>query len=102
MPNIDKAGIPYKKISRYLLLPGAKHSKEFFDLGYTEQDAEQLYSDIMREIEKNKANEISGKFYGNRRRYSVIITLGKTKKRKFITVCQMIDGIPTFITAHKI
>ena len=102
MPNIDKAEIPYKKISRYLLLPGAKHSKEFFDLGYTVQDAEQLYSDIMREIEKNKTNEISGKFYGNRRRYSVIITLGKTKKRKFITVCQMIDGIPTFITAHKI
>lgn len=35
------------KIRKYLLQPGAKHSQEFFDVGYTERDWEQLEADIL-------------------------------------------------------
>lgn len=102
LPNADNSQIPENKISRFLLLPGAKHSEEFFSVGYTEQDIDQLRNDIMDQLSKNKATKLSGEFYGGRQRYSVIMTLGKTKKSKFVTIWQMIDGVPTLVTAHRI
>ncbi|MGI6206232.1 MAG: DUF6883 domain-containing protein [Anaerovoracaceae bacterium] len=102
LPNAEKAVIPNSKIPDFLLKEGAKHSKEFYDVGYTENDSELLYNDIIKGINRARAQKKSGKYYGNRDRYSVIILLGKTKKKKFVTIWQMIDDIPTFVTAHRI
>ena len=101
IPNVTRADIPERKISEFLIKPGAKHSQEFFDVGYTVNDSELLYHDIIEMLKKGKAIKMAGKYYGNRDRYCVIMTLGKTKKRKFKTVWQIIDGAPVFVTAHR-
>ena len=45
------------KVNKFLLLPGAKHSKDFFDVGYTPDDHDLLVSDITKEYNYGKAVE---------------------------------------------
>lgn len=42
----EKYYMPVSKIKEYLLKPGAKHSEEFFAVGYTKEDTEKLNADI--------------------------------------------------------
>lgn len=46
------------KINKFLLKPGAKHSKEFFDVGYNENDYERLFNDITSEFDNSKVLDI--------------------------------------------
>lgn len=103
MPGRDSAFIPEAKITEYLLKEGAKHTQEFLDAGYTFEDAKQLADDIIKGAKSNKAQKLSGNFYGGRERYSVKTMLGKGENKKpFDTVWQIVDGKPVLITAHRV
>jgi hypothetical protein len=101
--NNDKYFIDEPKISRFLLLPGAKHSKEFFDVGYTIHDGELLNNDIYKQFDLTNVDE-SWTDENGHRRISMYMLLGKSsKKKRFITVWvfDRKDGLPRFITAFR-
>lgn len=103
IPNYQKAELPDKKITGYLLKRGAKHSEEFYNVGYTEGDAELLKSDILQALKENRATKQKGEFHGGAERYSVKMMLGVNgNKKTFNTSWQVVDGKPKFITAHRI
>lgn len=89
------------KVNKFLLLPGAKHSKDFFDVGYTADDHDLLVSDITTEYDYGKAVEKRHK--GNAELFSIFMYLGKTVKKRFRVVWQKDtpDSIPRMITAHR-
>ena len=89
------------KVNKFLLLPGAKHSKDFFDVGYTPDDHDLLVSDITKEYNYGKAVEKRQK--GNAEQFSIFMYLGKTVKKRFRVVWQKDtpDSIPRMITAHR-
>ena len=88
------------KVNKFLLLPGAKHSKDFFDVGYTPDDHDLLVSDITKEYNYGKAVEKRQK--GNAEQFSIFMYLGKTVKKRFRVVWQKDtpDSVPRMITAH--
>lgn len=89
------------KVNKFLLLPGAKHSKDFFDVGYTPDDYDLLVSDITKEYNYGKAVEKRHK--GNAEQFSIFMYLGKTVKKRFRVVWQKDtpDSVPRMITAHR-
>lgn len=89
------------KINKFCLLPGAKHSKEFFDVGYTPNDGERLKSDIKKNFSYSKAFDIRKQ--SNKESFSIFMELGVTEKRRFRTVWEKekSDSTPRFITAHR-
>ena len=100
--NADKYDMPEQKIREYLLKPGAKHSKEFFDVGYTEHDTERLNNDIHAQFDESKA--IDKKVFSNGSvRFSIMMELGIDKKRTFRTVWQKEKDSEKarFITSHR-
>lgn len=89
------------KIYKFLLLPGTKHSSEFFDVGYTINDGERLKKDIARQFNYKNAVDIS--LVQDKEKFSIFMELGVTKMRRFRTVWEKkgIDGVPRLITAHR-
>ena len=89
------------KVNKFLLLPGAKHSKDFFDVGYAADDHDLLVSDITKEYDYGKAVEKRHK--GNTEQFSIFMYLGKTVKKRFRVVWQKDtpDSVPRMITAHR-
>ena len=98
----DKYYMPEDKIKKYLLKPGAKHSREFFDVGYSVADSEKLNSDIDEQYDESKSYDKRTLPDGTKR-YSIDMDLGITKKRPFQTVWQVDPGFEKarFITAHR-
>ncbi len=90
------------KIRKFLLFPGAKHSKEFFDVGYKENDYETLFDDIANGFDITKAVEprITP---GGKESISIFMNLGVNKKRTFRTVWERVppNGKPRFIIAYR-
>lgn len=89
------------KVNDFLLKPGAKHSREFFDSGYTESDGEQLVKDITEQFDMDKAVEWREGYNGSEQ-FVIYMWLRENKKR-FKTVWQ-IDrpgDIPRIISAYR-
>ena len=100
--NNDRYVIAEPKISRFLLKPGAKHSAEFFNVGYTEQDSLTLNADIYRQFDEAEKVDVRVSEDGMES-FSIFMELGTTKKKRFRTVWQRDPGSdkPRFITAHR-
>ena len=97
----DKYYMPVAKIKDFLLKPGAKHSKEFFDVGYTENDVEKLNKDIEAQFDETKAVEF--RYSGDFIEFNIYMQLGVNKKKRFRTVWRKDtpDKKPRFITAYR-
>lgn len=90
------------KINKFLLKPGAKHSKEFFDVGYKETDFERLNKELRECFDYKKAVDKIILDNGAEK-FSIFVELGVTKKKRFRTVWQKDNqnSIPRLITAHR-
>lgn len=90
-----------RKITQFCLKPGAKHAKEFFDVGYETTDDSLLIADILAQINNERADiHIDD---NNVEKFSIFMELGKTKKKQFRTVWQKDtpESKPRLITAHR-
>lgn len=89
------------KMSKFCLLPEAKHSDDFFEVGYTVDDCELLKSDIKRQFDYKNAVDFVR--LGDKEKFSIFMELGVGKRRRFRTVWEKKgeNGIPRFITAHR-
>ena len=98
----DRYTISEPKISRFLLKPGAKHSAEFFDVGYSEQDGSRLNADIYQQFDEAQKTDVRTAEDGAES-FSIFMELGTTDKKTFRTVWQReSDGErPRLITAHR-
>lgn len=99
----EKAVIQIRKLNEYLLKPGAKHSKEFFDVGYTEQDIEKLATDIFEQYDEEKRTDFRAKDDGAES-FVVYMQLGKEDRKSFITVWlkEPRNAKPRITTAYRI
>lgn len=93
--------VPTAKLQKYCLNPERKHSKEFFEDGYTKDDGDKLFRDIESGFDLSK-KQTERKGYEGRSTYSIPMTLGITRKREYTTAwCN--DGpdeSPRFVTAY--
>lgn len=90
------------KVNKFFLKPNAKHSKEFFDVGYTVNDANKLTDDLKEIFDYSKAVDKSISNDGVEK-FSIFAELGVTKKKRFRTVWQKDtpNSTPRIITAHR-
>ncbi len=90
------------KINRFFLQPGAKHSQEFFDVGYTKNDFEKLQEDLLNGFDYRKATDKKKSDNGSEK-FSIFMELGVDKKKSFRTVWQKDtpNSVPRIITAHR-
>ncbi len=90
------------KINKFLLKPGAKHSKEFFDVGYNENDYERLFNDITSEFDNSKVLDIKKNEDGTED-FSTFMYLGVNNKKKFRIVWRKDtpESKPRLITGHR-
>lgn len=98
----EKVEIHPDKINKFLLKPGAKHSKEFFDVGYSENDYERLYEDIVNNYDESKAVDIRKNDNGIEE-FSTFMNLGIETKKRFRIVWRKDspDSKPRLITGHR-
>ena len=98
----DRYTIAEPKISKFLLKPGATHSAEFFDVGYTEKDGMLLNADIYRQFNEALKTDVRVAEDGTES-FSVFMELGTTEKKTFRTVWKRDSGSekPRLITAHR-
>lgn len=89
------------KLSRFCLDPNGKHSKEFFDVGYTVDDSDLLFQHIEEGFDMNKK---IGERMSQRgeHQFSIPIKLGVTTKQIFNTAWQIDDSSiePRLITIY--
>lgn len=90
------------KINKFFLKPNAKHSKEFFDVGYKPTDFELLDKDLKASFDYSKAVDKVVLDNGVEK-FSIFTELGVDKKKRFRTVWQKDtpESIPRIITAHR-
>ena len=81
----DRYTIAEPKISKFLLKPGAKHSAEFFDVGYTEKDGLLLNADIYQQFDETLKTDVRVAEDGTES-FSIFMELGTTEKKTFRTV----------------
>lgn len=98
----EKFDMPRSKIERFLLRPGAKHSMEFFSVGYTPADTLRLCRDIEAEFDAAKLT-FSRRLPDGAERFTVIMWLGVTRIRPFMTVWHRNVGDTRFrfVTARR-
>lgn len=106
-PQRDKTGynichIADEKITGFLLKKGAKHSEDFFDVGYSSDDPERLKRDIENGYNENEMSNLTESENG-RERFRVYMDLGVNKKKRFRTAWMKDseDGTPRFVTAFR-
>ncbi len=90
------------KFSCYLLKEGVKHAEEFFAVGYKPSDVRLLRYDMARQF--NLANAIdSSTGINGARKFNILMELGVTKKRWFLTGWQYDKDseTPRFLTAFR-
>lgn len=93
--------IHQSKLRGFCLKPGARHSEEFFKMGYKEEDSERLFRDFEKGYDlSRKIHE--GTLANGREKFSIPMDLGVTEKRRFRTVWQEDgpDDTSRFITAY--
>ncbi len=98
----DRYVIAEPKISKFLLKPGAKHSAEFFSVGYSEQDGMRLNADIYQQFDEILKTDVRISENGTED-FSIFMNLGITEKKMFRTVWRRDPGSekPRLITAHR-
>lgn len=91
-----------KKFYGYFLKPDAKHSSDFFDVGYTQDNALQLRYDIARQYDENKAFKRTTRSDGAET-FNMYMKLGVIKKRTFLTgwIKDTPDSKPRIVTAFR-
>lgn len=91
-----------KKLNGYCLKLGAKHAKDFFDAGYTENDADKLFRDLSNRFDLSKAIDKQHDDISNHTTVSIPMTLGTDKSFVFRTIWRDdgIDDSYRFITAY--
>lgn len=100
----DRFEIAPAKIKKFLLLPGAKHSEEFFDVGYKPNDYEKLFDDIARNFDLKNKVDVKPNDTAHKDSFSIFMKLGVTKKKNFRTVWEQSrksGSKPRLITAHR-
>lgn len=73
-----------KKYSGYFLNPEAKHSSEFFAVGYTQDNPIRLRYDMAKQFDMNKATDFETRENGSVH-FNIYMQLGVTEKRTFRT-----------------
>ncbi len=98
----DRYVIAEPKISKFLLKPGAKHSAEFFSVGYSEQDGMRLNADIYQQFDEILKTDVRVSENGTED-FSIFMNLGITEKKTFRTVWRRDPKSekPRLITAHR-
>ena len=98
----DRYLIREDKLSGFLLKPGAKHSAEFFGAGYSVGDSQLLNSDIYAQYDEARKTDAHILDDGTER-FSIFMTLGKGRRKRFRTVWQKETGDdkPQFVTAYR-
>lgn len=88
------------KLAKYCLNPEKKHSKELFDAGYKESDADLLFKHLEEGYDFSKRRNSESTPYGER--FDIPMMLGVTTKRLFNTGWQIDNGAtePKFLTAY--
>lgn len=100
----DRFDIHPDKINKFLLRPGAKHSQEFFDVGYKQDDYERLFDDIAKGYDKKKAVDFRADDKSSKDSFSIFMNLGVTGQKRFRTVWEQSrekGSKPRLITAHR-
>ena len=92
-----------KKISHYMLEEGKKHYREFFNVGYTEENSLLLKYDIAKQYDMKKAFDFGTGYKEPNVTFSIFMDLGVTKKKRFRTVWQIDKpgDIPRIISCHE-
>lgn len=91
-----------KKYYGYFLNPEAKHSIDFFNVGYSRDNPLQLRYDMAKGFDISKA--VDYEYEGNGVvKFNIYMNLGVTKSRRFRTSWRMdsADSIPRIITAFR-
>lgn len=90
------------KINKFFLKPNAKHSREFFDVGYKPTDFELLDNDLKECFDYSKAVD-KVVLDNGAERFSIFTELGVNEKKRFRTVWQKDtpESTPRIITAHR-
>lgn len=91
-----------RKFKEYLLKPGAKHAKEFFDVGYAKEKPIQLRYDIAKQYDESKVQNVIELEDGSKK-YSIPMKLGITEKKQFLTcwIKEPGNGKPRITTAYR-
>lgn len=99
----DKTVIQIRKLTEYLLKPETRHSQEFFDVGYTEHDFQQLASDIAAQYSEDRRIDFKTEDNGAKR-FSVFVELGTKTHKTFQTVWRIDPGSkkPRLITCYRV
>ena len=100
----DRFDIHPDKINKFLLKPGAKHSQEFFDVGYKRDDYERLFDDIVNGYDKKKAIDFQADDKHRKDSFSIFMNLGVSSQKRFRTVWEQSreeGSKPRLITAHR-
>ena len=91
-----------RKITGYLLNPEKTHYKDFVDVGYSKDNPQKLYDDIVSNFNETKAvnHRINYDEYDT---YSVFMELGVDKKARFRTVWEIKNkgDKPRLVSAHR-
>lgn len=91
-----------RKITGYLLNPERTHYKDFVDVGYSKDNPQKLYDDIVSNFNETKAvnHRINYDEYDT---YSVFMELGVDKKARFRTVWEIKNkgDKPRLVSAHR-
>lgn len=90
------------KINKFFLKPNAKHSDDFFNIGYKVTDFELLDKDLKACFDYSKAVD-KVVFDNGVERFSIFTELGVNEKKRFRTVWQKDtpESTPRIITAHR-
>lgn len=91
-----------RKFTGYLLKPGAKHSQDFFDVGYETGNPMQLRYDIAKQFDMEKGVDRVVDKNGTET-FNIYMELGVTKKRTFLTGWQIDKpgDVPRIITGFR-
>lgn len=91
-----------KKVDNFFLQDGAKHSKEFFDAGYSIDNRDRLVQDIIENYDPSKAVDIRINNDGSIT-FSTFENIGITEKKRFRFVWRQDteNSAPRIITGHR-
>ena len=84
-----------------MLKPDTEHYHEFIEVGYSKDDPQKLYDDIISTFDKNKLVDDGINKGGNPRCYQKV-TLGITKEKPFIVGFETKEGKLRLVTCHRI
>lgn len=90
-----------KKFTHYFLKEGANHAQDFFNVGYTKDDALQLRYDMAMQFDISKT--VDHKTENGVETFNQYMELGVTKKKSFLTCWRKDtpDSIPRIITSFR-